>query len=273
MIIVCPCIHCYSFEADDDPIKLVGVSTHMPSLQAKFELPFDNDLDIVGTYGLEIESDPPILSMQPTSRRASLTNRPRSPRKFLAKDNSTLIAMQFACAYSDNDEDNDTYFLLVVHADVFSGRRYNTEDELIPWTEWRQAARLTLDGLATQTATDQRNVFSCNVSADRVVVIDRQESTASVRVLDFNRIRFRNTVPPRASLANADKEGLQGSKFMRVVTSEPYDSRGSLELASRADGRGVGLPFIEMTMPRQFPSMAGAIILEEHLFVLFRVRL
>lgn len=261
-----PCIQSYNFESDDSPVKLAGASTFTPRLQAKFALPFDE------AYGLEIESEPPILSVQPrSSRRTSLTRRTPSPRKFYTQNTSTLLAIRFTCSYSEEEEEDSTHFLLIAHSETFS-QRESTTDHVVPWIEWRSAARLTLDGFRSPEVADRRNVFACNVSTDRVVVIDREENSATVRVLDFNRMRFRNMIRSQNTpLINSNGEVLQSSTPMKVVTTEPSESDGLVESIIEANVRSTGLSFIEMTMPRRFASMAGAIILEEHLFVLTQV--
>lgn len=268
-----PCLYYYNFEPDDNPIRLVGLSTYAPQLDAIFSLPFDEDVSVVGTYGLEIEADSPILSPQPRSaRRAGITHRVVSPRKFHSQDRSPLIAMRFACAYSVEDESDDKHFLLVAYASAFRDRVADIGcAAVIRWEDWRGSARLTLDGLGTQTSADRGIVFPCNVSADRVVVIDGDEHSSIVRIMDFNPVRFHNVLS-QSTLEGFDlKVELSSNPRMRLVSNTPYDSNRWLDMASNMDGRGVGVPFIEATMQRQFSLMAGAIILEEHLLVMTRV--
>lgn len=266
-----PCLHYYNFEPDDSPIRLAGSSTFVPRLDAIFSLPLDEDVSVVGTFGLEIESEPPILSSQPrSSRRAGITRGTPLPKKFHSRHSPPLIAMRFACAYSEEDEDTDRHFLLAVYANAFTERVPDVGRVVIPWTEWRDSVRLVLDGLGTQTALHRRNVFACNVSADRIVVIDRRDAYATVRVMDFNPIRLRSAIA-ESSCDRVSHDHL-GSTRTLVVEKAPYDSDRWIELASRGDGRGVGMPFVEATMPAVFSLMSGAIILEEHLLVMTRVR-
>lgn len=249
--------------------------TYVPRLDAIFSLPLDEDVSVVGTFGLEIESEAPVLCYQPSSsRRASITRHSPPPRKFHSRHRPPLIAMRFACAYSEEDEDSDQHFLLAVYASAFTDRVPHVGRAVIPWAEWRDSVRLAFDGLGPQTAAHRRNVFECNVFADRIVVIDRQDTTATVRVMDLNPIRLRSAIAKSShdhGFRSCFDIAIGGSTGPSVVERAPYDSDRWIELASRGYGRGVGMPFIEVTMPQVFSLMSGAIILEEHLLVMTRV--
>ena len=265
-----PCLHYYNFEPVDCPIRFAGVSTYVPRIDAIFSLPLDEDVYVVGAFGLEIGSEAPVLSPQPcSSRRAGITRHTPLPRKFHTRHGSPLITMRFACAYSEENEDSDKHLILAAYASAFTDLA--PRDTTIPWTEWRDSARLVLDGLGTQTAAHQGNEFECNVSADRIVVIDRHDASATVRVMDFNPIRLRSA--GAASSGDRVSHNRPGITFdgTSVVEKAPYDSDCWIELASRGVGRGVGMAFVETTMPKVFSSMSGTIILEEHLLVMTRV--
>lgn len=265
------CLSCYNFESTETPKEVGEVSTYQAKLQARFAVPFDEDTVVVATYGLEIESDPPALSRQPSgSRRAGLTAQKHPPRKFYPTDPSPLIAMRFAYAYSDENEENDAWYLLVAHASAFSDRVPEVLDTFL-WREWAGEARLTQDGVPF-VMTDRRHigVYACNVSASRVVVIDRKEKTAgSVRVLDFSPARLRHSTPIIV-LPTPDPDTLQSSTPMKVVTNQTSDAQW-LELVRLANEHGGGLAFSEVTMLTTFDFIVGAILLEEQLFVLVQV--
>jgi hypothetical protein len=120
-----------------------------------------------------------------------------------------------------------------------------------------RVAYIRWDG--TQTV-HRRKLFAYNMSTDRIVIIDRQDASATVRVLDFNPIRVRS--PKAVSLRDRGIISVPIGAFALarslVVAKAPYDSgpfhRG--ELASRRNRRGVGLPFIETMMAKGFSVLS-----------------
>ncbi|KAF8306021.1 hypothetical protein DL93DRAFT_2172277 [Clavulina sp. PMI_390] len=264
-----PALDCYDFDVTDTPSNEFGHSTTRALSDATFYFPVPVDEEMmVGIYGFEIESDPPSLSYSPdVSKKASRTSKTSAVRKFHRKDTAPLVVIQFAVAPREGDEEgNDHDYLLIVPAEnllslVSTGRMD------FSWEDWSSDARVTLDGVHAQGANANQNVFSCNVSADRVAVIDWQEQrSATVRVLDFNPVRVQDVA--RRAHINGNDSGQEIPSPIRVVSGIQRDPHGELELVLTGDDLNNGITYTEMTIPRVFSSFSGIIILEEHFFIL-----
>ena len=256
-----PCLLYYNFEPTHSSVQCAGTSTYAPRLDACFMLP-DDDGSVVTTSALKIASRAPVISSQPhSSRRAGITRCIPLSKKFHSKRRSALVAMQSTYVGASR------HFLLAVYANVFTDFVPREEGTVIPWIEWRDCTRIVIDPATMEEG--RRYEFECNSSADRIVVIDQHPTSATVRVMDFNPIRFRSAISVSPCDSASDGHlAIDGSTRTSLVGKSPHSSDHWMKLALQGDGRGVGIPFLETTMSGAFPLGIGAIILDEHLLVL-----